>query len=209
MGRRDPKYPSLCEALLYFPNYLYYLLISAAKQAGLFSAVVTAFAIETQKLLQPDPTVASVLLLAQLSSSLLGSNTSWDSINAIAAPFQNNSNTTQSLRINVLVYLSLILSLGTALVGIIALQWIRSYGRYESQSHKDHLALRHIRYQSLIQGSVPEIISALPLILQAALIIFFAGLIDFLYSLNSIVTIIISTLIGAIVLFVLFTMVAP
>ncbi|KAF9046205.1 hypothetical protein BJ165DRAFT_1345425, partial [Panaeolus papilionaceus] len=181
--------------------------------AGLFSAVVTAFAVETQQLLQPDPGVASVLLLAHLSAHLANSSTSTSTIGTIVAPFQQSAsenNPIQSLRINALIFFSLVLSLGTALVGIISLQWIRSYKQPgPSQTNKERISLRHTRYESLMHWKVPQIISALPLVLQASLIIFFAGLIDFLQSLNNTVTIIISSLVGVIITFVLFTMIAP
>ncbi|KAF9046197.1 hypothetical protein BJ165DRAFT_1322190, partial [Panaeolus papilionaceus] len=144
--------------------------------AGLFSAVVTSFAVESQKLLQPDPAVASVLLLAKISSQL-GNN---DIASTIATPFQNRNSSSQSVRINALIYFSLTLSLGTALVGIITLQWIRSYKQTDHRSHKVYLSSRHARYEGLMTWKVPAIISALPLILQASLIIFFIALIDFL-----------------------------
>ncbi|KAF9049050.1 hypothetical protein BJ165DRAFT_1464190 [Panaeolus papilionaceus] len=176
--------------------------------SGLFSAVATAFAIETQTSLQPDPAVASVLLLAHLSSQL-GNSSSVSTVNAIISPFQSTGDPIQPLRINVLIYLSLVLSLGTALVGIIALQWIRSYRSSEPLAPQDRISLRHTRYESLIKWKVPEIISALPIILQASLIIFFTGLIEFLHSLNTTITIIIAVVVGVLMSFVLFTMVAP
>ncbi|PPQ99254.1 hypothetical protein CVT24_009299, partial [Panaeolus cyanescens] len=174
--------------------------------AGLFSAIVTAFAIETYQSLEADPAVATVLLLAQISNQL-GTNSSI--VDPIVAPFQEPENPSQAFRINALVFVSLILSLGVALVGIIALQWIRAFRKRESLSHRDYLSVRHSRYQGLIAWRVPEIITSLPLVLQLSLVIFFVALIDFLNSLNASVAAIVAAVMAITLLFVIFTTLAP
>ncbi|KAF8800644.1 hypothetical protein BYT27DRAFT_7148524, partial [Phlegmacium glaucopus] len=94
--------------------------------SGLFSAVVTAFVIESQKALQPDFAEESVQLLRKIAG--VG-----DQISGKSRVDQG----TMTISINVFWFLSLVLSLTAALIGIIALQWIRthlqslSYG-YES-----------------------------------------------------------------------------
>ncbi|KAF9051627.1 hypothetical protein BJ165DRAFT_902348 [Panaeolus papilionaceus] len=174
--------------------------------AGLFSAVVTAFAIETYQSLQADPAVATVLLLAQISSQL-GTNSTL--VDPIVAPFQEPEDASQAFRINALVFVSLILSLGTALVGIIALQWIRAFRKRESLSNQDRLSVRHSRYEGLIAWRVPEIITSLPLVLQLSLVIFFIALIDFLNSLNTSVAVVVAAFMAITLLFVVFTTIAP
>ncbi|PPQ72562.1 hypothetical protein CVT24_004891, partial [Panaeolus cyanescens] len=175
--------------------------------AGLFSAVVTAFAVETQKLLQPDPNVASVVLLAHIANQLPTANASFTS--QILTPFLSPNDTFQSLRINTFIFVSLVLSLGTALIGIISLQWIRSYRKREILSHQDQLCVRQSRHEGLIKWKVPEIISYLPLVLQVSLVIFFAGLIDFLFSLNSQIAGSVGAVVGIILVFVSFTTIIP
>ncbi|KAF9057211.1 hypothetical protein BJ165DRAFT_17356 [Panaeolus papilionaceus] len=174
--------------------------------AGLFSAVVTAFAVETQKLLQPDPSMTSVVLLVQIANHLMPNAST---IENPALTSQPPSVSVKALRINTFIFISLILALGTALIGILALQWIRSYKNQELRSHQDQLSIRQGRYQALVDWKVPQIITALPIILQAALVLFFIGLVNFLNSQNSQIAIIIGVVVGIILAAVLFTTVAP
>ncbi|PPR04776.1 hypothetical protein CVT24_007092 [Panaeolus cyanescens] len=174
--------------------------------AGLFSAVVTAFAVETQKLLQPDPNVLTVRLLTQITNQL-ATNTSTSSTPDIGT--QNLDISFQTRRINAFIFISLILALGTALIGILALQWIRSYKRQELRSHQDQLSIRQSRYQALMDWKVPQIITALPILLQVALVLFFIGLVDMLKSLDSIIATITGVVVGIILALVLFTTVVP
>ncbi|KAF9057187.1 hypothetical protein BJ165DRAFT_1317501, partial [Panaeolus papilionaceus] len=175
-------------------------------QAGLFSAIVTAFAVETQKLLQPDPTVTSVFLLAQIADRL-STNASTMLNPDLVLPPPNVSS--QIVRINVLLFMSLVFALGAALVGILALQWIRSYKKQELRSHQDQLSIRQGRYQGFMDWKVPQIITALPIVLQIALVLFFIGMIEFLRSLDNVVATIVGVVVATIFTFVLFTTVAP
>ncbi|KAF9047885.1 hypothetical protein BJ165DRAFT_1126051 [Panaeolus papilionaceus] len=179
--------------------------------AGLFSAVVTAFAVETQKLLQPDTGIGTIVLLAQLASTQSESNSSAHTDpSSITAPYLDSLNTpSQSLRINTFIFVSLILSLGTALVGTLSLQWIRSYRKREANPYPDQLAIRYNRYVGLVGWKVPEIITSLSLIIQVSLVIFFVGIIDFLHSLNATLAIIAAAIVSVILAFVLFTTMAP
>jgi len=76
---------------------------------------VTAFLIESQKNLLPDPAQETVQLLRQIAAQSAGTN--WV---AEAEPGVDAS----SIWVNVFWFLSLVLSLTTALVGIVSLQWI-------------------------------------------------------------------------------------
>ncbi|PPR05738.1 hypothetical protein CVT24_006683 [Panaeolus cyanescens] len=146
--------------------------------SGLFSAVVTAFAVEAQKLLQPDAGTATVILLTQISAKINNNTTTF-----VAPDIIPNISPATSKRINALIFTSLILSLGTAFIGIIVLQWIRSFRKYEPMPHQRHLCVRSLRYQGLIFWKIPEIVSFLPIVIQLALIFFFIGLLYFLGSL--------------------------
>ncbi|PPQ88024.1 hypothetical protein CVT24_010877, partial [Panaeolus cyanescens] len=169
--------------------------------AGLFSSVVTAFAVEAQKLLQPDARTASVMLLTQISAKINN--------NTVVAPDIFNISPKTSQRINALIFTSLVLSLGTAFIGIIVLQWICSYREYEPMPHQRCICARSLHYKGLLVWKIPEIVSVLPVVLQIALAIFFAGLLDLLHSLALVVAIIVGSVIGTILGFVIFTTVAP
>jgi len=95
---------------------------------------VTAFLIESQKNLLPDPAQETVQLLRQIAAQSAGTN--WV---AEAEPGVDTS----SIWVNVFWFLSLVLSLTTALVGIVSLQWIRSHLRRLSDG-ADSLGLSYM-----------------------------------------------------------------
>ncbi|PPQ69910.1 hypothetical protein CVT24_003244 [Panaeolus cyanescens] len=173
--------------------------------AGLFSAVVGAFAVETQRLLQPDPAITTVILLSQVAAQL-GSNATL--VEALSEAFQDIS-PGEALRINALMTVSLILSLGVALLGIMVLQWIRSYRKHENLSIQDQLSVRQSKYDGLITWKVPEIITSLPIILQLSLVLFFVGLIDFFRSSSTVMAAITGAIVSLVLAFVVFTNAMP
>ncbi|KAG7090049.1 hypothetical protein E1B28_011668 [Marasmius oreades] len=144
--------------------------------AGLFSAVVTAFTVESYQWLSEDPADITVTLLTQISKQLSGQ--------AIAipepAPF---SPTLSSVRINTFWFLSLTLSLVDALFGLLCKQWLREHQRQvHTRTPGEALALRWLRNESFERWHVPKILAALPILLEIALFLFFAGLLDLLWA---------------------------
>ncbi|KAJ7595409.1 hypothetical protein C8J56DRAFT_383109 [Mycena floridula] len=170
--------------------------------AGLFSAVVTAFVIESYQWLSEDPSNKAVRILSQLSEHLGTANIAPED----QAPFKVDF---RSIRINSFWFLSLLLALSAASTGILAKQWLREYRRDAALSSKQSLALRQLRYQSWHAWKVPGIIATLPLLLECALILFFAGVLDLLFPLNAIVFALASTVAGLTVLFLVLTTSAP
>lgn len=84
-------------------------------------------------------------------------------------------------RVNALWFISLVLSLTVVLVGTVALQWLREHQRYPVQSTpRDKFAIFNMRREGLQEWYVPQIFSALPMLLQVSLVLFLVGLIDFL-----------------------------
>ncbi|KIJ91938.1 hypothetical protein K443DRAFT_54095, partial [Laccaria amethystina LaAM-08-1] len=127
--------------------------------AGLFSGVVTAFTIESQKKLQEDPKETTALLLTKISAQLANASNTIESLPAIE-PF---STTSPVVRVNICWFISLMLSLMTILIGILCLQWLREFQHRTSLPHKEVLHLRQVRYEGLYKWHVPSILSALPL----------------------------------------------
>lgn len=78
--------------------------------------------------------------------------------------------------VNVAWFGSLILSLMAASYGMLVKQWLREYLAYQDASPLARLRLRCIRYPALAKWGVFEIVAVLPLLLQAALGLFFLGL---------------------------------
>ena len=100
-------------------------------------------------------------------------------------------------------------SLTTVLVGILCLQWLREFQRDSNLPHKDAVALRQMRYEGLIKWHVPGILSTLPVLLQLSLVLFFIGLLDLLWSLNTLVAECVSAVVGMAMLFLIATTALP
>ncbi|KAF9529170.1 hypothetical protein CPB83DRAFT_732839, partial [Crepidotus variabilis] len=96
--------------------------------SGLFSAVVTAFIIESYQSLQDNP---SEILLSSIAANLqFMANTTA----GVSATLSNNTHvpfspTSPNKIVNILWFLSLVLSLASALIGLVALQWLREHLR--------------------------------------------------------------------------------
>ncbi|KDR71743.1 hypothetical protein GALMADRAFT_143541 [Galerina marginata CBS 339.88] len=176
--------------------------------AGLFSAVVTAFVVESYKSLRQDPNDAIVGLLSHIASRLDNLQ-----LNETAAPLSFPSSsftpTPSSIRVNIFWFLSLILSLTTVLVGIVSLQWLREYQSYPGLSPKDTHAIFRMRSEGMDRWYVWNVFVALPLLLQAALVLFLGGIIDFLLALESNVAAPVAVVVGTTLLFLIATTVLP
>ncbi|KAK7030297.1 hypothetical protein VNI00_014219 [Paramarasmius palmivorus] len=143
--------------------------------AGLFSAVVTAFLIESYQWLSEDTTV---VILTQISQQLNGTQTKPASFTPDAS----------SIRINCFWFLSLIFSLTSALFGLLCKQWLREHQRdVPTRTPGEDLALRQLRRDSFEKWGVASFLSALPILLEIALVFFFAGILDLLWTLQAIV----------------------
>ncbi|ESK93796.1 hypothetical protein Moror_13098 [Moniliophthora roreri MCA 2997] len=147
--------------------------------AGLFSAVVTAFLIESYQWLSEDPADTTVILLTRISMQLNGSTSISEQ-----APFESDPS---SIRINCFWFLSLIFSLTSALFGLLCKQWVREHQRdTQTRTPGQALALRQLRRESFEKWGVSSFLSALPILLEIALLLFFVGVLDLLWDLNHI-----------------------
>ncbi|SJL12544.1 uncharacterized protein ARMOST_15972 [Armillaria ostoyae] len=150
--------------------------------AGLFSAVLTTFVIQTAQSMQPDYNEASMRLLFEILKAT-ASNGSQISIPSSPTAFFSPSRSYEWL--NSLWFVSLTLSLVTALVAVLVKQWLHQYGAIISDSSAhDRARIRHMRYAGLQTWQVPMIIGLLPVLLHVSLALFFAGLAIFLFSLD-------------------------
>ena len=88
------------------------------------------------------------------------------------------------VHVNVLYFVSLILSLSVSSVCILAKQWIREFQKDLAVSSKDAVRVRQARFDALKAWKVPQIIASLPVLLLAALMLFFAGLLVQLWNVS-------------------------
>ncbi|ESK85796.1 hypothetical protein Moror_2409 [Moniliophthora roreri MCA 2997] len=145
--------------------------------AGLFSAVVTAFAIESYQWLDEDPADTTIALLTQLISVQVNGS---QSLSSEPTQFKPDAS---SIRINVFWFLSLILSLASALFSLLCKQWVREHQRdTTTRTPGEALALRQLRRDSFEKWGVSSFLSALPLLLEVALLFFFVGVLDLLWN---------------------------
>ncbi|KAJ3488655.1 hypothetical protein NLI96_g2689 [Meripilus lineatus] len=157
--------------------------------AGLFSALLVAFIIESYKFLQQDPAEATVVLLMRISAQM-GNGTNVMDIPPIT-PFKRPAS---SVWINALWFSSLILSLTSAAGAIHAKDWIHTFSKSVSALPQDAARVRQFRYQAFREWFVPDIISVLPTLLEVALLLFVIGIVYLLWTIDIVVAAIVSAL---------------
>ncbi|KAH8101882.1 hypothetical protein BXZ70DRAFT_999734 [Cristinia sonorae] len=174
--------------------------------------VFAAFVIELYRALQVDPNEMTFLIVTQISQQLNSFSINSGFVNSthpflLTAPhFQPSAS---SIRINVLWFCSLVCSLVTASLAMLVKQWLREYQSQENISPLSRSRIRYWRNLGLVQFRVLEIAAFLPLLLQLALILFFAGLCLFLQDLNPTVGWVVTAFIMAWFVLYVTTTVAP
>ncbi|CAK5263483.1 unnamed protein product [Mycena citricolor] len=164
--------------------------------AGLFSGVVTTFIIDSYKTLNPDSggqTVEllsqTVTLLGQISQQLANMNNG-TAVQDALPPATAFSPPTSSLVCNALWFTSLALSLSSALVATLVKQWAQEYQHRTSMFSSPSVRARVYMYlyHGLQRFNMHAVVGVPPLLLHAALVLFFAGLVAFLVPVNVIIT---------------------
>jgi hypothetical protein len=164
----------------------------------LFSAVVTAFTIESYQWLEEDPADKTVALLTTISKHLSQPpDAAYSRVLVESAPetFRASS---LAVWVNALWFCSLTLALMAALFGILVQQWLREYERVLPRvaTPKRRACLRQFRFNGLHGWGVPGIISGLSLMLQVALAVFLAGLVVMLWNLSKVVASLLTGVVG-------------
>jgi hypothetical protein len=139
-------------------------------QAALYSAVLTAFIIESMKLLQEDLTEPTLKALVTISNQINDSS---------ILPFERAEFTAPKYAriVNALFFTSLSCTLTVALLAVLALQWVANYDMGLNTSSPRKRALqRHMRWDGIQRWNMGGIISSLPLIIFVALILSFVGI---------------------------------
>ncbi|KAI0363346.1 hypothetical protein BV20DRAFT_905940, partial [Pilatotrama ljubarskyi] len=150
--------------------------------AGLFSAIVTAFNVQSYLPLQqqPDPTLAAVM---QISLQLSGLSINTPFVNSSHAPFGASDAAragpapgpppgAATVALNTLWFSSLVLSLSSASIGIMVKQWLNEYKSglpsgsqktsRETAETRESARLRQYRLNNLIKWRVDVVVLAIP-----------------------------------------------
>ena len=155
----------------------------------MFSAVITAFIIESYKNLQQQPEDLTNQILIQLSAQIASLSLNNNLINSTVPSFTTPTfqKPQYTILLNTLWLLSLVISLITASLGILIKQWLHELLSYDTHDPKERLKLRFFREAGLERWKIFALASALPLLLQIALLLFLIGLGFFLHQQDSIV----------------------
>ena len=98
--------------------------------------------------------------------------------------------TSAGILINCLLFASLGASLVAALASVVALQWVANYDASITRggsSPQDRAKRRQFRFSGVVDWKMSEIIAALPLLLYSSVILFWAGTIQWMWTLHHIV----------------------
>ncbi|KAG6857239.1 hypothetical protein H0H87_007658 [Tephrocybe sp. NHM501043] len=182
--------------------------------AGLFSASVTAFIIESYKLLKPDSGDITNALLAQILAvqlTMASSNTT-----VFVPGFVSSNSTTltipvSAIVVNVLWFLSLASVLTAALIVTLVQQWVRDY------LHRTHhytqplkrARMRRYLFAGIQTWKLDDIVEYIPTLLHLSLFLFFAGLCVFLANINVIVVAFVGFVVGCCVIAYSIATIAP
>lgn len=130
----------------------------------------------------------------QLESFTISSGFANSSASAPPLPSLDFVADTTTRWINALWFLSLIFSLAAGLFGILVKQWIREYMQWNSAlaPPRDNVLVRQIRFEAWNRWNVPATIAAIPALLELALVFFICGLVILLWTLDPVVSIVIT-----------------
>ncbi|KAH8824875.1 hypothetical protein DL96DRAFT_1697462 [Flagelloscypha sp. PMI_526] len=146
--------------------------------AGLFSAVVASFVVQTSLNLKPDYAQLTVVLLSEQVALLraAGVGSSSTIVPATGVSAATATYNTFDVWINGLFFTSLSLGMFTALLAVLSKQWLQAYIALTSGSAKDRALARQFRFNGLQRWRLEHVVGFLPLILHAAFGVFFLGL---------------------------------
>ncbi|KAG9076192.1 hypothetical protein FS749_012066 [Ceratobasidium sp. UAMH 11750] len=154
--------------------------------AALFSAISTAFVLESSKSLQPDPAETSAQTLSLISQTLFAmANTQPGSAFSFTPPEPPSFVApTSAVWVNTLWFLSLSLSVAVSLIAMLGKDWARGYMAELTGQPYQQARKRQQRWDALRQWGMPEVIMFLPSLLHLALLLFAVGLTIYLWKIH-------------------------
>ncbi|KAJ7657249.1 hypothetical protein DFH06DRAFT_1473238 [Mycena polygramma] len=176
--------------------------------AGLFSASLTAFLIESYKTLNPDSGDTTALLLAQISQQLAASANGTSFQIPPTTPFKPAAS---SLICNILWFISLGLSLTCALIATLLEQWARDFLHRADMRSAPVVRARvfSFLYYGLKRFKMHTVVEIIPLLLHASLFLFFVGLVAFLLPVNVALTVVVGIILATVTVVYAFLTLIP
>ncbi|KAG8699717.1 hypothetical protein FRC08_005137 [Ceratobasidium sp. 394] len=153
--------------------------------AALFSAILTAFALESAKQLEPDKADQTMAILREISRALQTNGAQ----NALIDHSDSSSDAEfhpkrHAIWVNCLWFLSLSLSIAVALAAMLAKQWCYYYLSARSGDTITQAEERQKRYGGLAYWRMRGILEHLPMLMHIALALFSVGMILYLWDIN-------------------------
>ncbi|KAH9914345.1 uncharacterized protein B0H18DRAFT_1216062 [Fomitopsis serialis] len=160
--------------------------------ATLFSAVVTAFVVLVYPALHPDSGAASLVVLNQILDALRQNQTGQPGSDTAASIPGDTSFAPKAyaIRVNAFWFASLVISVSVAFLTILAKQWLASLGGDLHPSIEARGRQFQYRYDNAHEWKLATTLEWLPILLHISLLLFFIGLLDFLWSTNTVVAIV-------------------
>ncbi|KAG8928786.1 hypothetical protein FRC03_001144 [Tulasnella sp. 419] len=147
--------------------------------AGLFSAINTAFIIESYQGLQPDPAEITNILLRTLIIHRS------DNITLSDEDLNPGSPNSSAVSVNSIFFASLSYSLTAAFGAVTAKQWLTAYSNKGStKALHEKCRDRQMKFAGLETWHLRFIMDILPMLLQLSLLLFLVGLVQFLWALE-------------------------
>ncbi|KAF8260913.1 hypothetical protein EI94DRAFT_1811086 [Lactarius quietus] len=159
--------------------------------AGLFSAALTSFLIDSVNNLRVDPAQQmvyyqqqNVALLAQISEQISFIVPQVTIPSTLPPPYPTFSPKPSDVRVNVYWFMSLVFSLFAALLATLVQQWVRDY-MHVFQRYSNPLKgarLRQYLYEGVERWHMPRVARFVPGLVHISLLLFFLGLGDTLLA---------------------------
>ncbi|KIM23507.1 hypothetical protein M408DRAFT_262720 [Serendipita vermifera MAFF 305830] len=149
--------------------------------AAIFAAVLTAFIIESKKMLEQDQTELLV------SVTIFGINNMGNASNLPFVP-PTFVPTSAAISINCLLFSSLGTSLVAALAAVVSLQWVADYDAAITRggsTPEDRAKRRQFRFAGVVNWKMEGIIASLPLLLYFSVALFWVGATRWMWMLHT------------------------
>ena len=150
-------------------------------QAGLFSAVTSAFIIDVQSQLQPDTGEETVALLRVLIHKI--DNTTFSDDPPVIPQWTGPPHTI--VHVQAILYASLVTSLFSAFLAMLGRQWLNRYASTELRGTTiERSQNRQRKLDGIVAWYFDHVMESLPLMLQVALLLFGCALSRYLWEVN-------------------------
>ncbi|CAE6451178.1 unnamed protein product [Rhizoctonia solani] len=156
--------------------------------AALFSAISTAFVIESYKSLKQDPADLSAQTLRSISQTL-AAIANGSQVPSIPSPeteinATDFSVTWSAICVNVLWFLSLSLSVAVSLISMLAKEWCLKFMSGRTGPPGAQARRRQQRWEKLVSWRMEEVLMILPSLIHLSLLLFAIGLSVFLWDVH-------------------------